>query len=334
MVATHNFTVFRGDNTGKIQRGTTEKRLEADEVLIRVTHSGLCGTDCHFRSSGIVLGHEGIGTVEACGENAKKYTKGDVVGWGYIHETCGSCHNCLSGREVYCATPKIFGNHAVDQGSLSTQAIWKEAYIFAIPSALNPANAAPLMCAGATVFSPLYEHGVNGTHTVGIVGIGGLGHLAIQFAAKMGCRVVVFSSTEDKRDEAMKLGANEFYATKGKTHLDVEHPLDFLLVTTSFIPSWKMYFDTMAKGGTVVALTVAQGDITIPYENILQKGLKLMGSSVASRWVHKLMLEFAARHNIQAQIEEFPMTEEGITEAFDKLDAGKLRYRAVLKNEM
>jgi D-arabinose 1-dehydrogenase-like Zn-dependent alcohol dehydrogenase len=128
----------------------------------------------------------------------------------------------------------LFGSDATDQDSLATHAVWKEAYIFSIPAALNSANAAPLMCAGAAVFTLLYQNGVNAAHAVGTVGIGGLGHLVIQFVAKMGCRVVVFSGTGDRREEAMKLGASKFYATKGKAHLKDEHTIDFLLVTTSY----------------------------------------------------------------------------------------------------
>jgi len=244
----------------------------------------------------------------------------------------------------------MYGFHNTDQGSLGTYAVWKEAYVFAVPSSLSPANAAPLMCGGATVFAAIYNHGIKATHNVGVVGIGGLGHLAIQFLAKMGCNVIVFSSTEDKRVEAMKLGASEFYATKGVKKLEVEHLLDYLLVTSSYLPDWSLYLDIMEKQGTVFPLTIAEGSMEIPYSTFLLNGLTLIGSIVATRWVQYVfpphfscrvlpltgrsneMLEFAARHQIQAMIEEFPMSADGITEAFDRLDNGKLRYRAVLVN--
>ncbi|KAA8915014.1 alcohol dehydrogenase [Sphaerosporella brunnea] len=335
MVSTHTFTVFKGDETGKIHRATTTRKLNPDEVLVKITYSGLCGTDCHYRPSGCVLGHEGIGVVEELGENAHRFKKGDVVGWGYIHKTCGICLNCLKGQEVYCVAREFFGTHDLDQGSMGTHAIWREAYLFAIPKEIEPAKAAPLMCAGATVFAPLYENNVNATHTVGIVGIGGLGHLAIQFAAKMGCRVVVFSSSEDKRAEALQLGASEFYSTKGKTKLEVAHKIDYLLVATSYLPSWELYLDVMNALGSVFPLTIDPvGLMQIPYPPFLTNGLKIVGTIIASRGVHTIMLEFAARHKVQAMIEVFPMNEEGITEAFAKLDAGKLRYRAVLQNQM
>ncbi|KAF8250939.1 GroES-like protein [Wilcoxina mikolae CBS 423.85] len=332
MTATKKFTVFKGDSNGKIVEATTERTVGPDEVLIRITHSGLCGTDCHFRKAGIVLGHEGVGIVEAVGSSCTERKVGEIVGWGYIHQTCNSCHQCLSGNEIFCRSAEMYGFNNTDQGSLGTHAVWKEAYVFAIPKSLSPANAAPLMCGGATVFGAIYNHGVKATHTVGVVGIGGLGHLAVQFLSKMGCRVVVFSSTEDKRAEAMSLGASEFYPTKGVKELKVSHPLDYLLVTTSYLPNWSLYLDIMEKQGTVFPLTVANGTMEIPYSTFLQNGLTLVGSIIATRWVHNEMLEFAARHNIQAMIEEFPMSVDGITEAFDRLENGKLRYRAVLKN--
>ncbi|KAI5815154.1 NADP-dependent alcohol dehydrogenase [Pyronema omphalodes] len=331
-MASTKFTVFKGDCDGKIIRGTSERVVKDDEVLVRITHSGLCGTDCHFRKAGVVLGHEGVGVIESVGSRCTKRKVGDVVGWGYIHETCNSCHQCLSGNEVFCRKAQMFGDANTDQGSLGTHAVWKEAYVFLIPESISPAHAAPLMCGGATVFSAIHNYGVKSTHTVGVVGIGGLGHLAIQFLAAMGCRVVVFSSTEDKREEALRLGATEFYPTKGVESLQVEHRCDYLLVTTSYLPDWNLYLDIMEKQGTVFPLTLANGTMDIPYFTFLLNGLHIVGSVVATRWVHNEMLEFAARHNIKAMIQEFPMSEEGITEAFDKLDTGKLRYRAVLVN--
>lgn len=179
----------------------------------------------------------------------------------------------------------MYGIHNQDQGSLATHAIWKEVYVFPIPAGMDPSDAAPLMCAGATIFAALYDHGVTATDTVGVVGIGGLGHLAIQFAAKMGCRVVVFSSTEDKREEAMKLGASEFYATKGLDKVEVEHTIDFLLVTTSYLPTWDLYLNAMTRQGTIFPLTYTDGMMNIPYMLFLSKGLKIVGCVVSSRWV-------------------------------------------------
>lgn len=165
--------------------------------------------------------------------------RGDRAGWGYEHESCGRCEQCLTGKETFCSGRHMYGIHELDQGSFATHAIWSESFIFPIPSGMLPEHAAPLMCGGATVFNALYSHGVEATHRVGIVGVGGLGHLAIMFAAKMGCEVVVFSGTESKKEEAVGLGAKEFVAVKGKKKLDIK-PVNHLLVTTSAQPDWEL----------------------------------------------------------------------------------------------
>lgn len=195
---------------------------------------------------------------------------------------------------------------------------------------MKSSHAAPLMCGGSTVFNALRLHGVSSTDRVGIIGIGGLGHLAIQFASKMGCEVVVFSSTEEKRKEAESLGATEFYATKGATTLSIGRQIDHLLVTSNTLPDWDLYLPTLAPGAAIYPLTVSGDKIAIPAMAIIMGNLKVLGTMIAARQVHREMLDFAALHNIVPKIEEFPLTAEGATAAMDKLVAGKVRYRGVL----
>lgn len=262
----------------------------------------------------------------------KKVKKGDSVGWGYIHDSCNSCKQCLTGHETLCADQAIYGYADLDQGSFASHAVWKEDYIFSIPESISRAHAAPLMCGGATVFNALHAFNVQPTDRVGIIGVGGLGHLAIQFASKMGCEVVVFSGTDSKKDEAMKLGATEFLATKGVKELKTR-PIDSLLVTAAFQPDWKQYLPILAPRASIYPLSVAEGDLTIPYMPIIVKELTIQGSMVAPRHVHRAMLEFAARHNIRPIIEEFPMTLDGVNKAMDRMESGKMRYRGVLVAE-
>jgi D-arabinose 1-dehydrogenase-like Zn-dependent alcohol dehydrogenase len=165
---------------------------------------------------------------------------------------------------------------------------------------------------------------------VGIVGIGGLGHLAIQFAAKMGCEVVVFSGTDNKKEEAMKLGASEFYATKGATELKVSKPLDNLIITMSAQPDWKLYLPILAPGAVISPLTVDEKDLQIPYMPLLGGGIRIQGSIVAARQLHRDMLEFAAHHGIKPIIMTYPMSVEGIQDCLKTLEDGKMRYRGVL----
>lgn len=140
---------------------------------------------------------------------------------------------------MFCAQRGMYGLADLDQGAFASHAIWKAAFLFPIPESISSAEAAPLMCAGSTVFQPLHTY-VHSTDRVGIVGIGGLGHLAVQFASKMGCEVVVFSGTDSKREEAKKLGAVEFYATRGVSKLEIGRRVNHLIITTSSLPDWNL----------------------------------------------------------------------------------------------
>ncbi|KAH8658987.1 chaperonin 10-like protein [Ilyonectria robusta] len=326
------FTVFKGSPDGSIKKAMTEKtEPTGDQVFVKVTASGLCGTDVHYRTQDMVLGHEGVGIVEATGPEVRRLKKGDRVGWGYEHDSCGLCELCQSGRETFCSSRSMYGFADFDQGSFASGAIWREAFLFKLPDRLTDVEAAPLMCAGATVFNALHMLEDAAIARVGIVGVGGLGHLAIQFAAKMGCDVAVFSSTDSKKEEAMMLGARAFYATKDKKVLDIgEKKLDIVLVTTSMPPDWKLYIPLLSPGATIFPLTITLGEFSIPSQALISMGLRVQGSMVASRAIQKQMLEFAARNGVKPMVETFPMTESGIMRAFKTLEDGRMRYRGVL----
>lgn len=327
-----SFTVFKGSKGGKIIKAeTTKSDLQDDQVLIKVTASGLCGTDEHYKEADMALGHEGAGVVEQIGPNVKSLKKGDRVGWGYEHNSCGHCDLCLTGRETYCPEREMYGEANLDQGSFASHAVWKESFIYKIPDNMTDADAAPLMCGGATVFNALHTYGIKPTDRVGVMGVGGLGHLAIQFAAKMGCDVVVFSGSDSKKDEATKLGAKEFVAMKGKDEISISRPVDALLVTTSVLPDWNVILPVMAANSKIFPLTVSQGNFEIPHMPMILKGITVQGSVVAARAVHRHMLAFAALHEIKPIIMEFPLNESGIEDAMATLRDGKMRYRGVLK---
>lgn len=279
----------------------------------------------------MVLGHEGVGVVESVGPNTKYLKKGDRVGWGYETDSCGHCHECISGEEIFCPERAMYSETNLDQGSFASAAVWREAFLHRIPDEISDEAAAPLQCSGATVFTALY--GVKPNEVVGVMGVGGLGHLAIQFAAKMGCRVVVLSGTDSKRAQALELGAHKFIAMKG---LDTEKelkdlwPISRLLVTTSAQPAWDALLPMMAPKGRIYPLSVSAGDLVIPYMPLILNGITVQGSLVATRAVHREMLAFAATHGVRPVIETFPMTVEGIREALDKLQKGTIKYRAVL----
>ena len=327
----YDFTVFKGSPDGSIRKTTTHKDdLTNDEVLVEVSHSGVCFTDVHYRKADMGLGHEGAGTVAATGPNVKNLKKGDRVGWGYEHDSCERCKHCLSGWETMCPDRKMYGVDDQDQGSFASHGAWREAFLFRIPDGISNEDAGPLMCGGSTVFNAIHVAGIKSTARVGVVGIGGLGHLAIQFLAKMGCQVVVFSGTDSKRDEAMKLGATEFYATKGAKELKIGKPVDNLVVSTSSQPDWNLYIPVLAPGAAISPLSVAMEDFRFPYMTLVGHGLRILGSIVSARKVHQDMLEFAAFHGIKPINVLYPMTVEGIQDCMNTLEEGKMRYRGVL----
>jgi D-arabinose 1-dehydrogenase-like Zn-dependent alcohol dehydrogenase len=164
------------------------------------------------------------------------------------------------------------------------------------------------------------------------MGVGGLGHLAIQFAAKMGCKVIVLSGTDAKKAQALQLGAHEFVATKNAETLSVTTPINRLLVTTSAQPDWNLILPLMSTRSVIYPLSVSMDDFKLPYMPLILQGIAVQGSLVAPRGLHRQMLEFAARHNIAPVVEKFPMTETGIKEAMDKLAKGDVHFRAVLVN--
>ncbi|GJN73939.1 hypothetical protein PLIIFM63780_008010 [Purpureocillium lilacinum] len=337
------FTVFKGNDAGKPKKSTTTKpdELVGDNVLVKVTASGVCGTDLHFLKQDMVLGHEGVGIVQATGPEVKFLQKGQRVGWGYETDSCGHCMECLQGEETFCPQRVMYGMPAsADQGSFATEAVWREAFLHPLPDSLSDEDAAPLQCGGATVFTAL--KGIRPGETVGVMGVGGLGHLAIQFAAKMGCRVVVISGSERKKQQALELGAHEFIATGGRAEgksngenganskIETKSPINRLLVTTSAQPQWDVLLPLLAPRSQIYPLSVDEGNFEFPYMPILGQGIRIQGVIVATRAVHREMLDFAALHAIKPIIEKFPMTEDGIAAALDRLDKGQVTYRAVL----
>ncbi|KAJ5122928.1 hypothetical protein N7448_009025 [Penicillium atrosanguineum] len=325
------FTVFKGSKDGTIREEVTRRdELRGDNVLVRITHSGVCFTDVYYRNVDMALGHEGAGIVEATGPDAKILKKGDRVGWGYEHDCCGHCRQCLTGWETLCPERKMYAGADLDQGSFGSHAVWREAFLFKVPENMSNEDAGPLMCGGSTVFNALHVAQVRPTARVGVVGVGGLGHLAIQFATKMGCKVIVFSGTDSKKEEALKLGASEFHATKGVKELKLEKPIDNLLVTTSSQPDWQLYLNVMAPNGVISPLSVDSNDLKIPYMPVLSNGLRIQGGIVSARQVHRDMLEFAAHHNIKPIKMTFPMNLEGVKDSLKTLEDGKMRYRGVL----
>ncbi|KAJ7793715.1 putative NADP-dependent alcohol dehydrogenase C 2 [Mycena olivaceomarginata] len=300
---TIEFTVFKGSaNDGIVQSKTYRDGPTDTQVLVKITHSGICGSDEHFKHADMVLGHEGVGTVQEVGEKVSQFKVGDIVGWGLMHKACGHCEQCEVGHDQYCANVEHYGGHNLDQGSFGSHAIWDASFLFKVPESMAPEDAAPLMCGGATVYNIIASYNIRPTDRVGVVGIGGLGHLAIH--------VIVFSSTESKRNEATRLGATEFYATKGVESFNMGAKLDHLLITTAALPEWNLFMPVMKPRGKIYPLSMPSGSgmINLPFAPMFFGGLTVQASLVAPRSVQRNMLDFAARHEIKPIIERFPLT--------------------------
>ncbi|BFZ63403.1 hypothetical protein YB2330_004525 [Saitoella coloradoensis] len=329
--------VFKGTPEGKVIEAThTIRDIKADEVFIKVTHCGFCYTDIHYLKAGSVLGHEPVGIVEEVGSECKRLKKGDVVGWGYLHDSCMECEMCMTGREILCAERKMYAYADLDMGGMGSGYIGKEKYVFKIPKGLAPADAAPLMCAGATVFAAIYNNNIKPTDRVGVVGIGGLGHLALQFLKAWGCHVAAFSGSDSKKAEAEHFGAREFVVTRvaEDQEFQIEEKFDFILSTVAGQIPWAKYMRCLKPTGTMIPLGLSSDpDMITPYSDIIVHELKVSGSLVASRHVQNLMLEFAARHGIKPQNEILEMTADNINDAADRLHKGDVRYRFVLERK-
>jgi D-arabinose 1-dehydrogenase-like Zn-dependent alcohol dehydrogenase len=334
-MASVDFTIFKGSATGDIVESKGTRTPGPTEVSVKITHCGVCGTDEHYRHVDQGLGHEGVGVITELGSFvpsiAPDFHVGDRVLMGWFQKFCGQCKNCLRGQENMCASSVMFGTGNQDQGGFGTATTWDVSALFKIPDGIESEMAGPLVCGGATVWQALYAHGAKAGDRVGIMGLGGLGHLAIQFADKMGMEVVVLSSSEAKRDEAIGFGASEFYVTGDAERLKSVEKLDYMLVTASGTPDQSTYLPLMAPGGIIVLMTVSFDDLHLnPYSLLSGPALSVVGTSIASRQNTKDMLRFAARRGVRPQIERFPLSREGVTEAMQKLRDGKMRYRGVL----
>ncbi|KAA8641946.1 hypothetical protein EYZ11_002555 [Aspergillus tanneri] len=326
------YDVFRGSPEGKILPDKVQvTSLGHGQVFIETTHSGLCGTDEHYLKSNVVLGHEGIGIVKAIGPGVTSVKVGDRVGFGFFHEICAACDNCSTGWDQYCREGKRYGVHDFNNGTFSQGAIWDVKCVFPIPESLSSVDAAPLMCAGATVWTVLTEYGIRSTERVGIMGIGGLGHIAIKLAAAMGYNVVVLSSSEGKRQEAMDYGASEYHVWRsGQEPPSNFRPVKHLLLCGNAGVDYPSLIPLVDSRGSIYPLTVASEPAQVPMIDLVAKGIRVQGSLVASRESIRTLLEFAARKKVLPTVMTFPLTATGIENAMLTLRNGKMRYRGVL----
>ena len=306
------------------------------EVEIAITHCGICHSDIHLISNdwGIsqypfIPGHEVVGTVAAVGANVRSLKPGQRVGLGWQANSCGECEWCLQGLENLCAASEPTCVHR--HGGYAERVRANARFVIPIPEALESENAAPLLCAGITVYSPLRLHGINPSSRVGVVGIGGLGHLAVQFARAFGAEVTAFSTSSGKEEEARALGAHRFVNTReSKAMKEVAGSLDFIVSTINADQDWGVYIQTLRSTGTLCFVGVPPSPLAIQAFPLIAGMRSITGNPIGSPYRLKEMLDVAARHGVKAQTERFAMAKAN--EAIEKVKKNKVRYRAVLAN--
>lgn len=312
--------------------------IKSNEVIVSVSHCGICHSDLHLinndwgiSSYPMIPGHEIIGTVEKIGSDVKNLEKGQRVGIGWISKSCFECDNCKKGLDNLCQNqqPTCVGKF----GGFSEAVICDSRLAFKIPDNIESKDAAPLLCAGITTYAPFINHNVKKGDSVGIVGLGGLGHIAVQFANKMGCDVTVFSHSTNKKEMAFKLGAKHFVETSNINDMTAAaNSQDFILNTVSDNIDYDSLINCLKTNGTLCVVGVSSNPIKILPFTLISKQIKLAGSAVGNIATIKNMLEFCSKHNVRPWVEEFEMTEANT--AIQNLKDNKLKFRAVLKNNL
>lgn len=312
--------------------------LGPDQVEIAVQYCGLCHSDLSMYTNewGItkypfVPGHEAIGKVAAVGSDVHAVKVGQTVGLGWNSGSCLYCRQCLTGNHNMCVRLEqtIVGRH----GAFATRVRCHWVWATPMPDGIDLTKAGPLLCGGVTVFNPLVQTGVRPTYRTGVVGIGGLGHLALQFFNKWGCDVTAFSSSALKADEVRKLGAHHIIDTHSADALKAAAgTFDFILSTVNSKLNWDLYFGMLAPRGHLHVVGIVPEPIPAPVFALVSGQRSLGGSPSGAPATVMSMLEFCVRHGVLPVTEEFPMSKAN--EAMAHLEAGKARYRVVLKNDL
>ncbi len=307
------------------------------EVDIAVKHCGICHTDLSMLENAwgmsqypLVPGHEVIGTVKAIGKDVTNLKVGDYVGLGAHSSYCLTCHQCLTGNHNMCNSAEITlaGRH----GGFADVVRAKIPSVIKLPDNIDLKTAGPLLCGGITVFNPLVQFNISPTASVGVIGIGGLGHMALQFLRAWGCRVTAFTSSESKKQEALELGAYDTLNSRDPEALkSATGRFDLILSTVNVKLDWNSYLETLKPKGRLHVLGVVLEPLNLNVMPMLFGQKSVSGSPVGSPAVIAQMLEFCQRHDIKPVTEHFPMSQ--VNEAMAHLKSGKARYRIILDQD-
>ncbi|MBC7927483.1 MAG: NAD(P)-dependent alcohol dehydrogenase [Bryobacteraceae bacterium] len=330
---------------GKLQAFAYDAgELGPNQIEIKVDYCGICHSDLSMLNNDwgmttypFVPGHEVAGTVVAVGSqvpgliNAPGDPMGKSVGLGWYSATCMGCTQCLSGNQNLCATAEqtIVARH----GGFATRVRCHWAWAIPLPHGVDASKAGPLFCGGVTVFNPIVQNAIKPTDRVGVIGIGGLGHMALQFLNKWGCEVNAFSSNPAKRDEILKMGAHNVVDSRNSEELKkLNGQLDFILSTVNASLNWEAMLAVLAPKGRLHLVGVVPEPIPVAAFPLIAGQKTLSGTPLGSVTTTAKMLDFCARHNIAPITETFPMSKAN--EAIEHLRGGKARYRIVLQNDL
>jgi uncharacterized zinc-type alcohol dehydrogenase-like protein len=310
--------------------------LKAEEIEVKISHCGVCHSDVHlidndwgFSKYPFIPGHEIVGTVTQVGSEVSALAVGERVGIGWQADSCGICEWCRKGEEHLCAQsqPTCVGRNGGYADAIRVN--WR--FAVKVPEALESENVAPLLCGGITVYSPLRNLGVRPSSRVGVVGIGGLGHMGLQFARAFGAEVTAFSTSKDKEEEARKLGAHHFVHTRETNAMKkLVGSFDVIVSTVNADQDWGGYVNALRPKGTLCLVGVPPSPVALQAFALVGGQKAIAGSPTGSPQDLAEMLDVAARHQVKAVTERFPMAKAN--EAVVKVKKNQVRYRAVLAN--
>ncbi|MFG2019104.1 NAD(P)-dependent alcohol dehydrogenase [Actinomadura geliboluensis] len=322
---------------------TIERRdVGPDDVLIRIEYAGICHSDIHTvqgdwgaKPFPLVPGHEIVGIVDEVGAGVTAHRVGDRVGVGCMVNSCGECVNCRNGDEQYCTDGMVATYAGVDrdgtitQGGYSTHVVVDAGFVLSVPKGLDPAAAAPLLCAGITTYSPLRRRGAGPGKKVAVVGLGGLGHMAVKLAHAMGAEVTVLSQSLKKREDGLRLGADHYHATGDPgTFEQLADRFDLIINTVSAVVDLDAYLGLLAVDGTLVNVGAPGVPLSLDAFSLIHARRSYAGSMIGGIAETQEMLDFCAEHGIGAEIEL--ISADQVNEAYARVLASDVRYRFVI----
>ncbi|HEX8709341.1 MAG TPA: NAD(P)-dependent alcohol dehydrogenase [Pyrinomonadaceae bacterium] len=313
------------------------------DVLIEILYCGVCHSDIHQARDEwggsifpMVPGHEIVGRVARVGAEVTSFKEGDLAGVGCFVDSCRTCDNCRAGLEQYCEVHLVATYNGTEKdektptyGGYSNQIVVDEGYTLRIPAKLPLAEVAPLLCAGITTYSPLHHFGVGPGQRVGVVGLGGLGHMGVKLASSMGAEVTVFSTSRSKEEDARRLGADKFVITKDPEQLvPLASKFDFILDTVSAPHDVNMYLNLLRRDGAMVLVGIPEKPFEVRAFSIIANRRRLAGSSIGGIRETQEMLDYCAAKGITSDVEVIPIQE--IERAYERTIKGDVRYRFVI----